>query len=83
MNKKINYLLNVSIEWTITGDGFARRAEGKYKDWTFTVLRGDRGGWNITINGIQAWTHMRGFDEAVGSVKDKLRNWAYMDQFRN
>jgi hypothetical protein len=80
----IDYLINPKIEWTVH-DSFkpgVQSAEGRWMDWEFTVTKGERGGWNIKINGVQAWTHMRGFNEAMGSVKDRLRDWAYMNQFR-
>ena len=84
MTKTIDYGINPIITWTTTDDGTpqGRQAYGSWRDWEFTVSSNPRGGWNVKINGEQAWTHMRGFHEAQGSIRDRLRDWAYMDQFR-
>lgn len=80
----VDYLVAPKIEWVVhDGSTYAEtHATGKWEDWEFTVTHHERGGWNVKINGVQAWTHMRGFKEAMGSVKDRLREWAYINQFR-
>lgn len=79
----IDYLINPQITWTIhDGVNLDRHATGTWQDWTFTVNHNKRGGWNVQINGVQAWTHMHKFEDAMASVKDRLRDWAYMNQFR-
>lgn len=82
--KKINYLCNPRIEWTITDDGteVGRQATGKWEDWEFSISAHSHSGWNIKVNGIQAWTYMRGFHGAMASVGERLRGWAYINQFR-
>lgn len=80
----INYLLDVKIVWTVHHGSkpWDSHAHGTWENWEFTITRGNRGGWDVKINGIQAWTHMRSFDEALRSVHDHLRDWAYIDQFK-
>jgi hypothetical protein len=85
MTKPIDYLMNPKITWIVEdGPKFAdRKATGTWGDWEFTISSNERGGWDVKINGIQAWTHMRTFDSTMGSVRDRLRDWAYMDQFKH
>jgi hypothetical protein len=72
------------IEWTIVHghEPSENTASATWRDFTIEVSHNpDGAGWNVRLNGEQAWTYMRSFDETLYSVKSRLLEWAYINQF--